>query len=374
MGYGDTFVKVIQRLCILFAMSIGVASGACAIGGWRVLTTDPMMHTLPITGLAFFDDVHGWTMTPYELLQTDNGGQTWKPVLLGEERSFLSLCFINPTTGWIVGSQDQDGDYRALIMHTTDGGKSWDQQEAKSVRILTSVKFGDSSRGWALGPKVILYTADGGNTWEEQYRSKSDEGLMSVECVSSQRAWAVADNGTVLHTENGGVTWVRQDVGTDASLQRVRFFGEDGWIVGSRGTLLRTRDGGSSWERQSLDISNDSVLTHIHIIGERGWLIGSPRTMFHTSDGGQTWQRQKSPTDRDLLCLFFLSSHRGQAVKRGRYFASLTNYSVECFPSQENTRSTTPRASPWGGIGARGIIGARGGGVVSAADARVLEA
>lgn len=312
MGWRVRFVAVIRRLCILFAVSIGVVWGACALSGWQVLTTDPMTHTLPITGLAFFDDVHGWAMTPYELLQTDDGGRTWKTVALGEERSFLSLSFTDPATGWIVGAQDQSRN-QALIMHTRDGGRSWSQQHADITPPLVSVKFCDASTGWALTPKVIVHTGDGGNTWEAQYRSEGDERLMSIECVSPQRAWAVADNGTLLHTEDGGTTWVRQDVGTDASLLRVRFFGEDGWIVGSRGTLLRTRDGGSSWERQSLDIGSDSVLTDIQIMGERGWLIGSPGVMFHTSDGGRSWQRQKYPTDLDLLCLFFISSHRGWA-------------------------------------------------------------
>jgi photosystem II stability/assembly factor-like uncharacterized protein len=62
----------------------------------------------------------------------------------------------------------------------------------------------------------------------------------------------MGDNGTLLHTEDGGITLVRQDVGTDASLLRVHFFGEDGWIVESRGTLLRTRNRGSTWERQKI--------------------------------------------------------------------------------------------------------------------------
>lgn len=302
--------EFIRRSSLLLVICTTVA---CSDRGWRVLTTDPTTHALPITGLAFFDDVHGWTITPYELSQTADGGRTWKTLSLGEERSFLSLSFADPATGWIVGSQIQDGERHALIMHTSDGGRSWHQQHASITPPLVSVKFCDTTTGWALGPKVIAHTADGGNTWQVQYSNKGDERLMGIECVSPQRAWAVADNGSVLHTEDGGITWMRQDVGTDASLLRVRFFGEDGWIVGSRGIILRTRDGGSTWERQSLDIDSDSVLTDIHIIGEQGWLIGSPGVMFHTADAGRTWHRQKYSSDRDLLCLFFVSPHRGWA-------------------------------------------------------------
>src|SRR4029078_3345109 len=126
----------------------------------------------------------------------DDGGDNWTTVLTGDERSFLSLTFAHPATGWIVGGEGQYDDRRALIMHTTDGGKNWDRQEAKSVPLLTSVGACDATTGWALGPKDIIHTADGGNTWETQYRSKGDETLMGVECVSSQRAWAVGDNGT----------------------------------------------------------------------------------------------------------------------------------------------------------------------------------
>src|SRR6185295_12310494 len=159
MGLRTSIVDFIGQPWNLFTVLIVLLFGACANGGWRVLTTDPAMHILPIIGLASFDVDRVWAMTPYELLRTYDGGDNWTTVLTGDERSFLSLTFANPATGWIVGGEGQYDDRRALIMHTTDGGKNWDRQEAKSVPLLTSVGACDATTGWALGPKDIIHTA-----------------------------------------------------------------------------------------------------------------------------------------------------------------------------------------------------------------------
>ncbi|MEJ2104889.1 MAG: T9SS type A sorting domain-containing protein, partial [Ignavibacteriaceae bacterium] len=61
-----------------------------------------------------------------------------------------------------------------------------------------------------LGPSnFIEKTNDGGITWSEQYTSTSS--LMSVFFVDSTIGWAVGDNGTILHTTNGGVTFVEEE-------------------------------------------------------------------------------------------------------------------------------------------------------------------
>ncbi|NBQ68390.1 MAG: hypothetical protein EBU46_05970 [Nitrosomonadaceae bacterium] len=61
---------------------------------------------------------------------------------------------------WIVGNN-------GLILYSSDGGNSWQQQNSPANVSLTSVTFhSDGQRGWAVGDEgTILATADGGNTW-----------------------------------------------------------------------------------------------------------------------------------------------------------------------------------------------------------------
>lgn len=320
MRHQHNATRICCALCLAL-MLITMGFGSCATRRWQLLTTGTaaISNEPPISALAFTDANHGWAVTPAQLLETMDGGQTWTERLTGEGKAFHSLAFVSPTTGWIVGSQRDSGSYKALIMQTTDGGKTWQpqvvnvapQQEARVAPQLLSVSFCNPSVGWAVGSNVIVHTANGGQTWETQHNGNRDESLHSVECVSPERAWTVGQDGIILRTEDGGTSWTRQESGTKATLGRVRFFGDSGWVVGLDGTLLQTRDGGAKWERQRVNLSK--ALFDIYINGRQGWIVGADGTILYTDDGGQTWQGQKSPTSNDLVSLFFINPHRGWA-------------------------------------------------------------
>lgn len=64
--------------------------------------------------------------------------------------------------GWAVG-------YDGTIVHTRDGGTSWQDQASGTRASLNSITFtADGQRGWAVGYGTILHTADGGKSWQEQ--------------------------------------------------------------------------------------------------------------------------------------------------------------------------------------------------------------
>jgi hypothetical protein len=57
--------------------------------------------------------------------------------------------------------------------------------------------------------------------------------------------YAVGENGTILKTFNGGLSWPAQQSGTSVRLNGVYFLDLDfGFAVGDNGTILRTIDGG----------------------------------------------------------------------------------------------------------------------------------
>lgn len=326
--------KVCGTLCFTLMLLVTMGLSSCSTGHWRLLATDTVSDGLAISDLVFIDSNHGWALTPAQLLETIDGGQTWTERLTSEKESYYSLTFVNPTTGWIVGTRNDAGAYNALIMRTTDGGKTWrpqvvnvaQQQDNQIAPRLHSVSFCNPQAGWAAGTDLILHTTDGGQTWETQRSGNKNDGLFGVTCVSPERAWAVGQDGLILQTKDGGKTWSRQDSGTMDNLVRVRFFGDSGWIVGGRagnGTLLRTRDGGAKWERLQLDISE--ALFDIYMNGQQGWIVGASGTILHTNDGGQTWQQQKSPTDNDLISLSFASPQRGWAGGNKRTLLRYSN-------------------------------------------------
>jgi hypothetical protein len=71
--------------------------------------------------------------------------------------------------------------------------------------------------------------------------------------------WAVGNEGTILHTFDGGLTWEYQESGTQADLFSVSFADENhGWICGDSAVILYTDNGGVTSVQKhhvNLDIS-----------------------------------------------------------------------------------------------------------------------
>jgi len=63
---------------------------------------------------------------------------------------------------WVVGD-------KGLILMTTDGGISWDQQNSGVTQRLNDVAFSSATNGYAVGNGgTILKTTNGGGTWVTQ--------------------------------------------------------------------------------------------------------------------------------------------------------------------------------------------------------------
>ena len=90
------------------------------------------------------------------------------------------------------------------ILHTTDGGTTWQTQASGTTSVLAGVAFVDVSNGWAVGWEgTIVHTTDGGNTWESQ-NSGTANRLWGVAFADANNGWAVGEYGTILHY-NGGL-------------------------------------------------------------------------------------------------------------------------------------------------------------------------
>jgi photosystem II stability/assembly factor-like uncharacterized protein len=94
-----------------------------------------------------------------------------------------------------------------LIQRTTDG-LSWLPQKTLIRWALNDVFFMGPLTGWAVGENgSILHTSDGGGTWSLQ-ASGTKNVLLGVAFTSALTGWAVGFGGTILHTTDGGASWV----------------------------------------------------------------------------------------------------------------------------------------------------------------------
>lgn len=160
------------------------------------------------------------------------------------------------------------------------------------VDDLFSVSFRNENDGWACGRwGTVLHTIDGGKSWLPQ-DSGTDFTLMAIQFVDSDHGWAVGDQGLIIHTDNGGKTWGKQESPVRFYLMDVYFTSVSvGWIVTEQTHVLNTEDGGETWNIQFAD--EDFILKGVSFCDAvHGWAVGEYGYICHTDDGGATWEKQ----------------------------------------------------------------------------------
>ncbi len=242
-----------------------------------------------------------------------------EPCSLERDRSgdrLGSVCFVDATHGWAVGGM-------GTILHTCDGGETWEEQDSGVHMLLEKVHFVDRLQGWAVGgwPRdyelaiqggmgVILATVDGGQTWEIQLNSVGG-WLSGLTFLDRKQGWAVGEFGTVWRTKDGGIHWEQmRNAPTPAWLYDVHFIdGQRGWTVGRFETVMRTEDGGESWMHEPMPTLRRPFGLSLNFRAVRfanprqGWIVGQHGTILHSADGGKSWRREELSMDERLVDL-----------------------------------------------------------------------
>lgn len=277
---------------------------------------EPPSESVNLYGVSFVNDQEGWTVGANAvILHTIDGGATWSPQVSGGLADLTAVQFLaDGRQGWAVGDE-------GVILHTTDGGAAWGRQASGREAALKALHFlPDGRQGWvAGGSSTVLHTSDGGTIWVPQSISPQVSYLASVYFLPDGRqGWVVGVDGMIFHTNDGGATWARQSSGTQRELRSVQFLadGLQGWTVGygapigdaqdDTGTILHTIDGGATWVRQSSGTPWQLESVRFLADGRQGWTVGSNGTILHTVDGGNSWVPQ---TDY-LRSAFFSSAPR----------------------------------------------------------------
>ena len=115
-----------------------------------------------------------------------------------------------------------------LLQFTTLAQQGWFwQNPIPQGNVLNSVKFTNSTTGWAVGGSgTILKTTNGGTIWTSQL-SNTSNWLMSVHFNDQNTGWTVGDYGTILKTTDGGENWISKTSGTNSELWSVYFTNQE---------------------------------------------------------------------------------------------------------------------------------------------------
>jgi len=134
--------------------------------------------------------------------------------------------------------------------------------------------------------------------------------LRSVCFTDSLYGWVAGDSGTMVHTVNGGNSWIRQNTNTFNDIEYVFFLNRNlGWAsefnftTSPYGTiLLNTTDGGATWHRQPYPVENIFMTCILFTDSLHGWMGGKPNGIYKTVNGGASWSQ--AVIDTSTLAFF----------------------------------------------------------------------
>ncbi len=303
-----SYFKSFFTLCLVLLLIVPNMSNAQSWQWQNLLPTGN-----PINCSDFVDSLTGWFgSSAGTILHTGDGGKTWEIQYTGlPDIWIMSIDFIDHLEGWAVGHPS--GGY-SHFLHTTDGGKTWQVKhiEQNSRGHFLVLYFLDQKYGWA-GSNIgeILYTHDGGKSWDFGYSGNNN--IQSIVFLDSLHGWAATAGEGIFKTINGGKTWLNINSFSEKIIRDIYFLDmQTGWLTSTDG-IHRTIDGGLTWGKINdyYQVSNFEKF-FVFFSPSNGW-IGN----FQTFDAGKTLiDLRKGYTPEDLKDIKFINKDIGWVVGR----------------------------------------------------------
>ncbi|MFQ5615518.1 MAG: WD40/YVTN/BNR-like repeat-containing protein [Anaerolineales bacterium] len=304
-----------------------------------------------ITSLRMFDETTGWAIGGIDgpgdhVLQTSDGGQTWRdvtppePAPTGDEpQKAANGYFLDQNTAWVsyYYIERYSADRGPIVWRTQDGGQTWQPGEPLDTDsfflpliLPEPIQFTDPLHGWlmenlhdaGMGKNyVMLYrTVDSGATWERIVEPMSGDlqsaGKTAMVFADAQTGVVTFDQGAYLSpfftlTSDGGVTWEMLFLPppetapnlfdeafcetnspsflspSNLSIGVVCKTYDDEGEVRLDHFLYRTGDGGESWRTYPFP-GGRLRFTSPDVV----WALGGE--IYRSEDGGQTWALVKT--------------------------------------------------------------------------------
>jgi photosystem II stability/assembly factor-like uncharacterized protein len=176
-----------------------------------------------------------------------------------------------------------------LIQRSTDEGRTWQQVDSPVSSDLVQVRFRDERNGWIVGhDAMVMHTTDGGDSWQVQldgrrllillnayYGPRAEKGDEAAALVLREVAMAASTSAT-------------PDVLAAPFLDVMFDEHGSGFAVGAFGMLLHSVDNGQNWEPWIERSDNDRRM-HLYGLAEHAgtFYIGGEQGLLLRLDGQQ---------------------------------------------------------------------------------------
>ena len=265
-----------------------------------------------LNSVSFVDQMHGWIgggqgpgiFRDGVMLATSDGGNTWTQQTLpnlsycSKVPSIQGVQFTSLSNGWAVATAQCVPGAAGNVIHTTDGGLTWNIAEPVLQGRFHSLHFTDAMHGWVAGEfGVIEGTSDGGASWTLQNNAAN---FFAIAFSDSLHGVATGFYGEVYTTADGGANWTFRPTPVDMRLSGVAYLDPSHLVaVGNGGSVLNSSDGGLTWTEQLTPVANQQGLSAIGIVDPmHAWAVGTAGTILQLN--GTTWTSVASPTTSGL--------------------------------------------------------------------------
>ncbi len=241
------------------------------------------------------------------LVYVTNAQGTWEKLDVPVSKNLNSVCFVDSLFGWVAGDS-------GTILHTVNGGLSWDIQNSQTNNDIMDVFFLNRHLGWASSfnfisvpfGTVLLKTTDGGINWSTETYPEENIFITCMLFLDSLNGWMGGRPHALVKTFDGGMTWNQAVVDTSIlaffPVLDIQFYDDNygyasGGIFDIAGVIWHTNNGGELWHAiepvyaPADEVHGLHLFDSINVVGaggdpDFGYGVG----MLWTSNGGSSWE------------------------------------------------------------------------------------
>lgn len=301
------------------------------------------VDSVKLNQVTFLDSLNGWIAGNNGLImRTTNSGLSWIRQNTNVTQNIVELFFLNKRYGWGLSHFEQDGNYFTRILKTTNGGNEWTNiVYPEANKIFVSIFFLDSLKGWMCGDVgTMMLTQDGGVTWSEARVDPSDYPRLTVNKVKFfSPTFGIAVGGVrdlaavIWRTTDGGDVWSVSLQGTEP-LYDIHFKDENNVIAFGGdfefgASVVRTSDSGLNWDYQFIGIWGEGRGASFRNQNEGFVALGYSGTYMYSTDGGDNWSDVYTPDTARVFDVSFSDPNYGFMVgDRGNVYKYAQNYEL----------------------------------------------
>jgi photosystem II stability/assembly factor-like uncharacterized protein len=134
----------------------------------------------------------------------------------------------------------------------------------------------------------------GHSGWEWSSPLPQGNTIRSLDFVAG-RGYAAGDFGTLLRTDDGGLTWSGLRTGVVEDLRLVRIIGADSLVIAGGCAVSRSDDGGATFRALPWTATRSRCLSPVASLAfpasDVGYLVLEDGSFYRSGDGGQSWNR-----------------------------------------------------------------------------------